>query len=127
MRLREVRSNHHETYIERLDTMTIEDLIIRIEERSIVLFSSGAHPDLPAIQDVHGANHMGYGVFTADLPGGDATFCGGGSMNNIKKPDDSWWFSWTTLDGPGAASFPYDREKVIAALRSLDAESLAKK
>lgn len=107
--------------------MTIEELITRIEEGSVILFSSGAHPDLPAIQDIKDASFMGYGLFKASLPGGEATFCGGGAMNNVRKPDDSWWFSWTTLDGPGAASFPYDRTKVIATLRSLEVESLAKK
>mgnify|MGYP001594668353 FL=1 len=96
------------------DKFTPEDiqfLIKEIEGGSIILMAS---PDL-GIQTIHGvkgAEHRGFGMFTAKTPEYEVNFDAGSSMQ--KTPSGQ---SYTTVSTTRGA-FPYNREKVLATLRS---------
>ena len=96
------------------------DIEEKLEDGTPVLFSANDF-GLPAIQDVEGAEHMGFGHFIADVGEGSIAFDAGGAMRTLEK-DGERIISWTPVVGEidtFVEEFGYDFEDVKEKVKNI--------
>jgi len=77
-----------------IDAQDIRELIKIVDEGKPILTAGKYAPRIPTIHEIKGAEHLGFGLFKAHLPGGgEVDFDAGGMMRRLNT------LSYTTFRG----------------------------